>query len=673
MLLLRFTRVRHSLLACAFVSCATFAAAQTPSSSSSSLDLKKVSLEQLMNIEVTSVSRSEEPLSSVPAALTVVTSDDIRRSGATTVPEALRGVPGIQVARERSDAWALSSRGFSSVNSEKLLVLSDTRSIYTPLVSGVFWAVQDYLLHDIDRIEVIRGPGASLWGSNAVNGVINITTKSAKDTQGLYIETAAGTEERATLAARFGGTLGERGYYRVFGKYFDRDASRVPAGLSPDDWNMGHGGFRADWESTPRDTLTVQGDVYRGEVGLIAPSFMIIGRSQQHDGPLRAQLGGGNVLGRWRHRSSNQRDLQVRVYYDRTHRDDPSYVDTLNTFDADVQQRVAIGRRHELTGGVNYRVTDSTNTGKGIFNLDPPSSRDQLFSGFIQDQIRITDRLRVTAGTKLEHNDFSGSELQPTVRVAWEVRPRSLVWGSVSRAVRVPTRIERDVAVDVAELAPDTIARLVGNDDFDSEKLVAFEAGYRWQALPTLVVDAAAFHNRYTGLASLELGTPAIDPGDGRTVIPIVNRNLNDGHSSGLEIQVTIDPTPTWRVSASSSTLGIDITPGGQDLNRSAFLDGASPRHQLAIQSTLDLPHRVQVDALLWHVTKLRRLPQSVTGEGVPAYAELNTRLAWRAWTHAELSVVGQNLLHADHPEFGVAASRGNTQRAVYASVAWGF
>jgi iron complex outermembrane receptor protein len=672
MFLVRFGRVKQGLLLCAFVSSVTSAAAQTSSSGSSALDLKKVSLEELMNIEVTSVSRGEEPLSDAPAALTVVTSDDIRRSGATTIPEALRGVPGIQVARQRSDAWALSSRGFSSTNSEKLLVLSDTRSIYTPLVSGVLWAAQDYLLHDVERIEVIRGPGASLWGSNAVNGVINITTKSAKDTQGLYVETAAGTEERATLDARYGGTIGERGYYRVFGKYFDRDASRVPAGLSDDDWNMGHAGFRADWESAAQDSLTLQGDVYRGETGLIVPSFIIIGRSQPQQGPLRAQLGGGNILGRWRHRSSNHGDLQVRVYYDRTHRDDPSYVDGLNTFDADVQQRFAVGR-HELTGGVNYRFTGNSNVGKGLFNLEPPTSRDQLFSGFIQDQIRITNVLRVTAGTKVEHNDFSGAEVQPTARVAWDVRPRSLLWGSVSRAVRVPTRIERDIAVDVAEVGPDTVARLVGSDDFDSEKLIAFEAGYRWQPLPVLIVDAAAFHNRYTGLASLELGTTTVDPVDGHTVIPIVNSNMNDGRSNGLEVQATVDPIPTWRLTASSSTLDIDIIPGGQDLNRGAFLDGASPRHQLAIQSALDLPHKVQFDASFRHVSALRRLPESVTGEGVPAYAELDLRLAWRGWTHAELSVVGQNLLHADHPEFGVAESRGNIQRGVYAGIAWGF
>jgi iron complex outermembrane recepter protein len=646
--------------------------AQTSPSRPSVLDLKKFTLEQLRDIEVTSVSRGEESLSKAPAAVTVVTGDDIRRSGATTVPDALRGVPGIQVARERSDAWALSARGFSSINSEKLLVLSDTRSIYTPLFSGVLWDVQDYLLEDIERIEVIRGPGATLWGSNAVNGVINITTKNAKDTQGLYVVTAAGTEEHATIGARFGGSLGDRGHYRVFAKYFDRDASAVPAGASRDDWNMGQVGFRADWDTATRDTLTMQGALYSGEAGLIGPSIRVAGR-QGPQGDLRAQLGGGNILGRWRHRSSNQADLQVRVYYDRTHRDDPSFVDDLNTFDADIQQRFAVGRLHEFTGGAGYRFTNNTNTGKGIFNLEPPSSGDHLVSGFVQDQIRVSDVVRVTIGTKLEHNDFSGAELQPSVRAAWDVRPRQLFWTSVSRAVRVPTRLERDISIDVPSPVPGLVYRLLGTGDFDSEKLVALEAGYRWQALSTLIIDAASFHNRYTGLASLEAGTPATDPSDGRIVVPIVNQNLNDGNSSGLEIQATFDPLPTWRVSVSSSTLVVNIDAGGLDINRGALLDGASPRHQLGIRSALDLPRNLQFDAMLQHVTALRHLPQSLTGEGVPAYAELDLRVAWRGWPHAEISVVGQNLLHDEHPEFGLAATRGNIQRGFYAKIAWGF
>ncbi|MGH9309800.1 MAG: TonB-dependent receptor plug domain-containing protein, partial [Vicinamibacterales bacterium] len=279
--------------------------------------LKKLSVEELMALQVTLVSRNEERLGSAAAAVSLVTSEDIRRSGATTVPEVLRLVPGLHVARQTASLWVVASRGFSSINSEKLLVLSDTRSIYTPLFSGVLWDVQDTLLQDIDRIEVVRGPGATLWGSNAVNGVISITTKSAKDTQGLYLETSAGGEEQAIVAARYGGRISDRAYYRVYGKYFNRDRTFAVDRNSPDDWQLGHGGFRVDWDPTARDAVTVQGNAYRGQVGQIAPSIAIAGR-QGPDGPLRVRTAGGHVLARWRRTLSQESDLQVRAYYDRT-------------------------------------------------------------------------------------------------------------------------------------------------------------------------------------------------------------------------------------------------------------------------------------------------------------------------------------------------------------------
>ena len=261
--------------------------------------LKHLSIEELMDIEVTSVSRAPETLSSAAAAVSVITNEDIRRSGATTVPEALRGVPGLHVARRNSNSWAVSSRAFSSINSEKLLVLSDTRSIYTPLVSGVFWDVQDYLLEDVERIEVIRGPGASLWGTNAVNGVINLTTKHARNTQGMFLSAAVGTEELGSAAARYGGKLGESGFFRVFGQYSERDATFRPASPTSDDWRIGHAGFRADWDASSSDALTVQAGVYSANIGQFGPGVNIIGR-EGPAGDLEVHADGGNVLGRWR-------------------------------------------------------------------------------------------------------------------------------------------------------------------------------------------------------------------------------------------------------------------------------------------------------------------------------------------------------------------------------------
>jgi iron complex outermembrane recepter protein len=648
--------------------------AQTPVQRPSISELKKLSVDQLTDVEVTSVSGAEERLGGAAAAVTVLTNEDIRRSGATTVPQALRFVPGIHVARQTSNTWAVSSRGFSAVTSEKLLVLSDTRSIYTPLFSGVMWDAQDYLLQDIDRIEVIRGPGATLWGSNAVNGVINITTKSAKDTQGWYAETSAGTEERANAAARYGGRIGDRTYYRVFGSFADRDDSFIPDGPTADDWRLGHLGARTDWESVDGHSLTIQGDAYRGNVGRLAPSVTIIGRPGP-SGDLAVDVSGGNVLGRYRRRRSDASDVELRVYYDRTHRSDPSFVDDLHTVDGEFQHRFAVGLRHQVTWGIHDRFMANRNRGKGIFALEPPSSRDNLASGFVQDQVTIRSGLQLTIGTKLEHNDFSAFEVQPSVRVAWDPSPGRTLWGAVSRAVRVPTRLERDIAIDVTDPEGNPVVRLLGNDAFKSETLWAYEIGHRWQMASSVFIDVAAFHNRYDGLASLEveLEAPFVDPASGRTVIPIRNHNLTDGRAQGAEILGTVSLREEWRVTASYAYLDLSLDPHGQDVNRGTFFEGATPRHQFGVRSFLDLPAAFQLDAQLRALAAVRQLPPAASGEGIPGYTELDLRLAWRGWQQMEISVVGQNLLRDHHPEFGPPAQRGEVERAVYGKVAWGF
>jgi iron complex outermembrane receptor protein len=630
-------------------------------------DLKRLSLHELANVVVTSVSKTEETLSGVAAAVTVVTNDDIRRSGATTVPEALRLVPGIHVARQTSNTWAVSARGFSSIASEKLLVLTDTRSLYTPLFSGVFWDQQDLLLEDVERIEVIRGPGAVQWGSNAVNGVINITTKSASDTQGAYVESHAGTEERFAVKARYGGRVGAAAY-RLFGQYADRGGTFTTATLQRDDWQVGHAGARVDWDRGPVNSFTLQGDAYRNDIGRLAPSVTVIGRPAPA-GVLRTRAGGGNVLARWRRRPSVASELQVRVYYDRTHRSDPSFVDDLDTIDVDLQHRSGLRWRQEVTWGGNYHFTSNRNEGKGVFALDPPSSRDQVVSGFLQHQVQLGDALRLTSGTKLEHNDFSGLEVQPSIRAAWARSPVQTVWGAVSRAVRIPTRFERDIAIDITNPPADPMVRLMGNREFGAERLVAFEAGYRAQPATALLVDLAAFHNRYSGLASLEFGAPVTITG--RTVIPILNQNLTDGRAHGVGSLVTLIPIPAWRLSVSSSLTWLDLDAVGQDLNRGAFFDGATPRHQLGLRSMLDLGSRVKLDAQLRHLTSIRRLPPVPNGDGLPGYSELDLRLAWLASRHVQAAVVGQNLLHDHHAEFGPPAARGEVQRGVYASITW--
>lgn len=631
--------------------------------------LKTLSIDELMNVEITSVSRREETLRDAAAAVAVVTRDDLRRSGTETIPDALRLVPGIHVGQETASSWAVSSRGFSSITSEKLLVLSDTRSIYTPLFSGVLWDVQDYLLEDVDRIEVIRGPGAALWGSNAVNGVINITTRNARETHGAFVELGAGTAERVRAAARYGGETSGGVHFRVFGKYLDRDETPHLDATTDDEWRLGHVGFRTDWEGTPRDSFTVQGDAYAGDVGKLQPSITIVGRDDNPQGELNTRVSGGNVLARWRRNSGESSDVQLRAYYDYTRRDDPSFLDTLHTFDLDFQQRFTRFERHEILWGASYRLTSNRNRSGGIFAVEPEKSEDQLFSGFVQDQMQLGP-VHLTVGTKLEKNDFSGFEVQPSIRAAWSPRDDHTLWAAVSRAVRVPTRLERDIAIEVTPPGSNPVGRLLGNDDFAAERLIAYEIGHRWQAAANLSFDTALFYDDYDRLASLELGTPFIGD-DGRIVVPIVNENLTSGHSQGAEVQADWAPARNWRLSANYTWLAMSLTPSGLDANRGEWFENATPRNMAGLRSLWTLDDGFEIDLQYRYQSRIHRIPVVVTGEGVDAYSELDLRLGWHATDHWELSLLGQNLLHDEHVEFGGTAGRGRLERAAYLKAAW--
>ncbi|MEO6569632.1 MAG: TonB-dependent receptor, partial [Opitutaceae bacterium] len=437
--------------------------------------LKNFTIEQLMDLDVTSVSKRPERLFETASAIQVITGDDIRRSGATSIPEALRLASNLEVAQIDARQWAITARGFNNVFADKMLVLIDGRSVYTPLYAGVYWDVQDTLLVDLDRIEVISGPGGTQWGANAVDGVINITTKSAKDTQGGVLLGGLGTELRDSAGLRYGGRLVPGVYYRVYGKYFDRgDSVRSNGSRSNDAWRTIQGGFRVDWDSVASNAFTFQGDAYNGSMGLV--------------GPDNIRVNGVNVLGRWTRTLAQDADLKLQVYFDRTHRRIPgSFTQDLNTMDFDFQHRFPVGSTHDLIWGVGYRVVadDIVNTPANAFL--PPRVTRELFSVFAQDKITLSkDRLMVTLGTKIEHDGYTGFEFEPSARAAWTPNQQNTVWLAVSRGVRTPSRVDRDL------FSPATPPyRVAGGSHVVSEKLIAYELGYRVQLDPRFLLSLA--------------------------------------------------------------------------------------------------------------------------------------------------------------------------------------
>ncbi len=609
-------------------------------------DLKNLSIEELMQIDVTSVSRRSERLNQAAAAITVVTAEDIRRSGVTSLPEAIRLINSVHVARQTQGTWAVSARGFNLTTANKMLVLIDGRSVYTPLFSGVFWDVQDTLLEDVERIEVIRGPGATLWGANAVNGVINIITRSAADTQGGLATAAAGNEE-SSGAARYGGTLalGDGGHYRVYGKVFDRDALVLVSGAdSRDDMRMGQGGFRADWKTSVIDAFTVQGDAYSGQIGA----------TTRDD----TNVGGGNLAGRWTRTRSPRSGLELQVYWDRTHRYIPDvFEEHLDILDLDFQHRLPAGERHDVMWGFGYRWHhDRVDNSAAVAFL--PGDRDfDLFSAFVQDEISfLDDRLDVTAGTKLEHNDSTGLEVQPSLRAAWKPNDRRTLWGAVSRAVRSPTRIDEDAVF----YAPNGSPILLGSRDFESEDLIAWELGYRIQVTPELLMDLATFYNVYDQLRSQEP-----PPGGG---LPRVFANRVEGETYGAELRFNAQPVQGWRLQLAYAHLEKDLEaePGSRD-PFGGLTEGNDPEGRASLRSLLDLPFGLEVDTWLRYVGEL---PSPLVDD----YVELDLHLGWQARENLGFSLVGQNLLHESHAEFGPAGPfREEIERSFYGKVTWRF
>ncbi|HEX4263159.1 MAG TPA: TonB-dependent receptor [Verrucomicrobiae bacterium] len=629
-----------------------------------------MSMTELMDLDVTSVAKQPEPYGRAPAAIQVITGEDISRSGASSLPEAMRLADNLEVAQKNSHDWAISARGFNTALANKLLVLMDGRSVYTPLFSGVFWDVQDYLLQDIDRIEVISGPGGTLWGANAVNGVINITSKSAKDTQGFYVEGGGGTQLQDFGGVRYGGTLTSNVYFRVYGKYFDRDNEVFGNGKdAPDSWNMGRGGFRIDAEPTSKDTLTLRGDGYAGHEGITAGG--------------RANVSGGNVLGRWSRVISDRSDLSLQMYYDRTHLTDPipasivgpitlapkgTLIDDLDTYDLDFQHHLHLADWNNIVWGLGYRFTHEVDKNAPALAVLPSTLNHNLFSGFLQDEITLCENVFLTIGTKLEHNDYTGLEVEPSARLQWNVTPKQMLWAAVSRAVRTPSRVDRDLS-QPGPGAP--LILLQGGSDFESETVIAYELGYRAQLTPKLQTSLSTFYNDYDHVRSTVTNSTL----DGFGLpFPFFFQNNLKGKTYGFELSANYQLLDWWRLHGGYNLLeeDINIKPGKSDINN-ALNETADPQQQFSLRSSMDLPKDVSFDTSLRWVDTLH-LNNGATVGIVPSYFELDARLAWRPIKGVELSIVGQNLLHDHHPEYGFpGTTREEIARSVYGKISWQF
>ncbi len=641
-----------------------------------SIDLTSFTLEELLHLEITSVARKPQKLSDAAAAVFVITQEDLRRSGVTSIPEALRMAPGVQVARIDASKWAVSARGFNGRFANKLLVLIDGRSVYTPLFSGVYWDVQDLLLEDVERIEVIRGPGATLWGANAVNGVINIITRRTSDTQGTLVTVGGGTEERAFTGLRQGGSLGEDGAWRIYAKAQERDDAEGRGGLDgDDDWTSVRGGFRLDWSGAGKDQFTLQGDAYDGRAGqtsaepVLAPPYLRIFEDE-------TDFAGGNLLGRWERTLSATSELTLQAYYDRTERDDVLIREKRDTADLDFQHHFALGERQEIVWGLGYRLSIDELRDGVTTSFDDRRRHDQLFSAFLQDDISLVpERLRLTLGSKFEHNDYTGLEVQPNARLLWNPAPGHSAWASVSRAVRTPSRAENDAAIRLLTVPPSlfvplpTALNVQGDSDYDAESLIAYELGYRVGMGEKAALDLALFYNDYKDLRFGPTVTPtlAFIPSP-HLVLPLVIDNDLDGETYGAEVALDWRPLDWWQLRGAYTYLEEDFDlPDAIPTEVIGFVRGFDPRHQVSVRSGMDWR---QFEFDLWW-----RWVDALRGAGVDDYQSLDVRLGWRPAPAWELSLVGQNLLEESHlefvPEFGTLATE--VERGVYGKVAWRF
>jgi iron complex outermembrane receptor protein len=676
-------RLRRFFLLPALFACFSRGTPQPGPNANNPVALKGLSLEELSAIEITTPSKEPQSAMKAPVAIYVITGEDIRRSGATSIPEALRTAPGVEVARIDGNKWSIGIRGFGSRLSRSVLVLMDGRTVYTELFAGTYWEVQDTNMDDIDRIEVIRGPGGTIWGPNAVDGVINVITRSSAETKGVRANLRGGSEEQGSADIRYGGDNGGNLSYRVYGKGFTRSPQYHPDGQNYDDWRAAQGGFRLDWKRNDRDAFTLQGDIYDEKAGeQVSVTGYTPPYSQTVNG--NAYLSGGNILGRWT-RTYQGGEIQAQIYYDRTNRAEPNLADRRSTFDGDFLQRLRVPGRQQISWGFGARIEPINDpfVTSGLQFL-PAKRTDWLVTGFLQDEIQLVkDRLTATVGTKILRTNFTGAELEPSGRLAWTPSDRSTFWTAFTHAVRTPSDAEENFHLlgYVGQVSPtlQAFARFDPNPAFAPEQLNGYEFGYRRLVRSNVYVDFTSFLNRYHNLFSEDItggfGLEATPP-PVHALLPAQFRNDLYGKTEGFEVAPEWRPTSYWRLRASWSYLNMRIRAigGAPEVGTSATVEGGSPHSQVMFQSDFDISKNLQFDVRYRYIGDLACPAKTAANacEYINGYSSADVHFAWQVKPAWEVSLVGQNLLQPHHVEdVGDPVTLVGIVRSGYVKLTW--
>lgn len=588
--------------------------------------------QDISTLTVTSVAKRSQRLRDTAAAVYVITQEELRRAGIYSIPEALRMVPGVQVAKVAGDRWAVSARGFNSTLNNKLLVLIDGRAIYTPVFSGVYWGDQGTSINDIDRIEVIRGPGASLYGANAVNGVINIITKSSENTQGNLVSATTTAKGNGLYEARHGGEIDEDTSYRTYAQYVD--------GIN---WYRGRTGFRMDGKGSEKDTYTLQSDAYGGsqDTKLTVP---VLGSPFSQAIKSTDDTYGGNIIGRWDHKISSKSEMSLQAYVDHYSRMESNFDQHVSTADVDFQHSITLDERNHFIWGTGARLYYQNLIGTFSANVKDRYDTHEILNLFAQDEYALVpDKVFLTAGSKFEYNDFSGFEAQPSVRLAWHPTEMQMVWGAISRAVRTPSSVEKDLDVLALVTAGPTEHHIFGNPNQKSEELVAYELGHKAQLTSNFSFDTALFYNDYDNLQTIGAAGASYTGMNGNTTIPYLINNLGSGHVYGVEMAANWNITPDWRVAGSYSYLKMQLDVGPGTATTLASTEKLAPRNQFSIQSYYNFSETIHWDNTVYYVSHITA--------PVSSYVRYDTRLAWLVQPGMELSLIGRNLLDP-HPEY---------------------